>query len=217
MKLPWIWIAAGVVTGGIIHIVAVLATPYLAREDAWGRLARISDVNEMHVLAPLADDAERLPLMSPDMGYAFCRYDLSEGNVVIKAQIPDDEWTSAIYTRYGANYYVISGADIQRGNIRMLLVPLARLAEEASTETSEEGEDQIIVIAPEMEGTVLIRIPNRGPAFTERTVEVLASAQCARAEVLAPQEPEQILPPGTPPLPERSLRPPRGADLSSIN
>jgi uncharacterized membrane protein len=217
MTFPWLWIAAGTIAGGIIHIVAVLATPYLAREDAWGRLARISDINQMQVLPPRDEAAQRLPLMSMDIGYAFCRYDLSEGNVVIKAKIPDDEWTTAIYTRHGANYYVISGADIQRSEIRMLLVPLARLAEEASTETSAEGEEQIIVIAPEMQGTVLIRTPNRGPAFAERTTEVLASALCTPAEVLAAEEPEPELTPGMPPLPVRSFRPARGADVSSIN
>jgi len=202
MKISWFTIAAGLVAGAIIHIAAVLGTPYLARQDAWGRLAKISSINQLYLLPPGAPSLVPLPLAAPDMGYAFCRFDLTAHNVVFESKVSSPIWSAAIHSRYGDNFYVISGADIQRDRIRMLLIPRERLAEEASTEISERGEEQIIVISPSMRGTITVRVPNRGGPFTERTISALRDARCGGAEEIDAPTREKRTPPGFPPLPE---------------
>jgi len=74
MRVSWFTIAAAIVAGGVIHIAAVLSVPYLAREDAWGRLARFSSVNQLYLLPPGAPRLVPLPHAAPDMAYAFCRF-----------------------------------------------------------------------------------------------------------------------------------------------
>jgi uncharacterized membrane protein len=201
MKLSWFTIGAGVVAGGIIHIAAVLGAPYLAQQDGWGRLATISATNQLYVLPPGAPELVPMPMAAPDIGYAFCRFDLTDGNVVFESPIPSRVWSAAMHTRYGENFYVISGADIQRRRIRMLLVPRERLAEEASTDVSERGEEQIIVISPSLQGTITIRLPNRGKPFTQRTIAALQAGRCGDAEEIERAPVEKQTPPGFPPLP----------------
>ncbi len=58
-------------------------------------------------------------------------------------------------------------------------MPRVRLAEEVSTERSEEGEEQIIVIAPEMTGVIVLRAPIRGPSFAADTVNALQGVDCS--------------------------------------
>lgn len=205
MRLPWLAIAAGIIAGGIIHIAAVLGMPYLASNDSWQRLASLSSPNQMYVLPLFAPGAAPLPMMAPDIGYAFCRFDLSKENVVIEADIPDTDWSAAIYTRYGENFYVISGADARRDRIRMLLIPRARLAEEASTERTEEGDEQIIVITPGTRGTILIRALIRSEAYQDRVLSALQSASCTAVDELD-ATPGKLTPPGFPPLPGRANR-----------
>jgi len=201
MRISWFTIAAGLVAAGVIHIAAVLGAPYLARQDAWGRLARISELNQIYVMPPGAPEVMPLPLAAPDIGYAFCRFDLSESNVVFESTISGPIWSAAMHTRHGENFYVISGADIQRDRIRMLLVPRERLALEASAEISARGEEQIIVISPEMQGTITVRIPNPGKPFAKQTITALQSGQCGLEETIDKTPSLKQTPPGFPPLP----------------
>jgi len=212
MRVSWFTIAAAVVAGGVIHIAAVLSVPYLAREDAWGRLARFSSVNQLYLMPPGAPRLVPLPLAAPDMAYAFCRFDLTDGNVVFESTVPSPLWSAAMHNRRGENFYVITGADIQRDDIRMLVVPRARLAEEASAEISARGEEQVIVISPEMQGIITVRIPNRGSVFTAQTVKALQAARCAAAEEIEDMPVQKQTPPGYPPLPS-----PRVPAITTLN
>lgn len=132
------------------------------------------------VVLPVAASETPLPFMAPDIGYAFCRFDLTQKNVLVETALGDATWSIAVSTRYGENYYFITGAEAKRRELRLLLVPRVRLAQEASTERSEEGEEQIIVIAPDMKGLVVLRAPIRGPSFAADTVSALQNAKCSQ-------------------------------------
>lgn len=177
----WPWFIASLLAAGIIHILTVFGVPYVATQDAWARLSKISGNNELSVL-PIAVNDTPLPFMAPDIAYAFCRYDLSERNVTVEAPLGDASWSIAVSGRYGENFYFISGAEAKRRELRLLLVPRARLAQEVSTELSQEGEEQSIVIAPAETGLVVLRAPIRGPSFKEQTVNLLKQAKCGVLE-----------------------------------
>jgi len=177
----WPWLLAAVFCAGIIHVLTVFGVPFLATQDAWARLSGISENNRMYVL-PVAASETPLPFMAPDIGYAFCRFDLRQQNVLVETALGDPSWSIAVSTRYGENFYFITGAEAKRRSLRLVLVPRSRLAQEASTELSIEGEEQIIVIVPGMEGLVVLRAPIRGPSFAAETVGALQGAECARQE-----------------------------------
>jgi uncharacterized membrane protein len=177
ISAAWPWLVASLFSAGIIHILAVFGVPYVASQDAWARLSRIIGLNQIYVM-PVAAKEAPLPFMAPDIAYAFCRFDLGSKNVLVKTAIGDPTWSIAVSGRHGENFYFISGAEAKRRELRLLIVPRARLSEEASTERSEEGEEQIIVIAPEMQGIVAIRAPIRGPSFAADTVRALQAAEC---------------------------------------
>lgn len=173
----WPWMIAIAFCAGIIHIAAVFAVPYLATRDAWARISSIAGENRLYLL-PVASEDPALPYMLPDVAYAVCRYDLARNNVLIHTSLADATWNIAISGRYGENFYFISGAEAKRRELRLLLVPRERLSEEASTEHSEEGDEQIIVISPTMQGLVMIRAPMRGRGFARDTINALQGAKC---------------------------------------
>lgn len=194
----WPWAAGAVFAAGAIHILTIFAMPHLARKDAWARLSEISGENQMYVL-PAAEAGEPdppLPLMSPDLGYAFCRFNLRESNVVVRAEFSEPAWNVSVYTRHGENFYLITGADARRKELRLLITPRDRLSEEASTEETEEGEEQIIIISPSQEGVVMVRAPIRGASYRERTFAALRKVTCdpaptPEAELLAEAKEEK--------------------------
>ncbi len=177
-KTPWLWVAGSVCFGGIIHILAVFAIPVVAERDAWARLSAISTVNQIYVLPPVTEGTAPLPMMAPDVSYAFCRFDLTKQNVLLRPVLADATWMVAIYTRYGENFYFLTGAEARRKDLRLLLVPRERLARETVTEKTEEGEEQIIVITPSLTGIVLVHAPVRGKAFAQRILEAMQDISC---------------------------------------
>jgi uncharacterized membrane protein len=193
----WPWLVASLFAAGVIHILAVFGVPFLASRDAWARLSRISGENRIHVLSVAASETP-LPFMAPDIAHAFCRYDLSKNNVLVKTALGDGTWSIAVSGRHGENFYFISGAEAKRRELRLLLVPRSRLSQEVSNERSEEGDEQIIVITPAMEGLVVLRAPIRGPSFAADTVKALQGAECRPVAEVVP-EPEVAKPEPAPP------------------
>lgn len=209
------WLVAAVFCAGVIHVLTVFGVPVLASRDAWARLSQISSENQINVLSVGASDTP-LPFMAPDIAHAFCRYDLTKNNVLVKAALGDSTWSIAVSGRYGENFYFISGAEAKRRELRLLLVPRSRLAEEVSTERSEEGDEQIIVITPGMQGIVVLRAPIRGPSFAADTVKALQGAECRPVadtltgpEASAPEPAAPAPPPTSAPFRKMPHRQPR--------
>jgi uncharacterized membrane protein len=205
-NLPWI--VAGLVAGGVIHILCVFGIPVLAEHDAWTRLAATLKPNTLAIADGKA--VAPLPYSSPDVITAYCLFDLRESNLLVRSPLPEGPWSLAISTRSGENFYVVTGADAKKSEARLLLIRRDRLSDEASTEKTEEGDDQSIVVSPSDTGVIVIRAPLRGESFR---AEALSELQKARCE-LQPMEPAvaSIEPPAAEPKagePEQRGRPRR--------
>ena len=66
-------IIAGILLGGVVHLVSVLALPRIASQDAYSRLTPITKLNAVTPL-PLAEPGNTLmPFMDPAFATAICR------------------------------------------------------------------------------------------------------------------------------------------------
>ena len=79
-------IIAGVLLGGIVHLVAVLALPRIATQDAYSRLTPMTKLNAVTPLPATEPGNTPMPFMDPAFAVAVCRYDLSDGP--IKLTVP---------------------------------------------------------------------------------------------------------------------------------
>ena len=76
--IRWLlWLLAGVLLGGIVHLIAVLVLPRTATQDAYSRLAPITPVNTVAPLPQPTPQSELMPFMDPAFASAVCRYDLT--------------------------------------------------------------------------------------------------------------------------------------------
>ncbi len=179
------WVVGGLAAAGIIHILCILSIPQLARQDAWARLSAAAKPNAVFIPGPASHAG--LPFTASDVLTAYCLFDLTENNLVVKAPLLEPFWSLAVSTRGGENFYLVTGADAKRPGARLLLIPQERLAVEASTEKTDEGDEQTIVVSPERFGIVAIRAPLRGESFRDRTAEELQKK--VRCEAQKPNEP----------------------------
>lgn len=193
-RLPWV--AGGVVAAGIIHILCVFSIPLLAERDAWGRLSAVMKPNTLVV--PDGKNAPQLPFTSPDVVTSYCLFDISQNNVIVKSPLPEGPWSLTISARNGENFYVVTGADAKRPRVRLLIIPQNRLPEEESTEKTEEGDEQNIIVSPSETGIIAIRAPLRGESFRAQALEELHKARCEiqkrQEPVVAAAEPASVTP-----------------------
>ncbi len=169
------WIIGGFVAGGIIHILCVLGIPALADRDAWSRLSALKP-NTLVVAD--GKSAAGLPFSPPDVISAYCLFDISERNVIVRSPLSDGPWSLAVSSRSGENFYLVTGADAKKSEARLLLIRRDRLAEETATEKTDEGDDQNIVVSPSDTGFVVIRAPLQGESFRAQTLSELKKARC---------------------------------------
>ena len=127
----------GLVLAGLIHIVAVLTLPMLAPRNAQARLAALGPANTMIELPAAAPGRQAMPMMAPDVRYAFCRFDLTNGPIRLRAAIADELWLIALYTPEGENFYTVAGADMKRPQLDLIIAATDQTVEEAGVDAPE--------------------------------------------------------------------------------
>ncbi len=180
MKISWYALTLALLFAGIIHIVAVLGIPQIAPRNAWTRLSTLADPNTLVVLPRPSSAHQSLPMMAPDMRYAICRYDLSRGPVRVSTQIPDELWIIAFYAPDGSNFYTISGGDIKRDKIDIIVSTQSDVLLDEETSSFLGAQVSVMVTAPQNFGLVMIRAPLKGAVYAERTERALRRASCGR-------------------------------------
>jgi len=178
VSLPGLYIALGVVLAGLIHVVAVLTLPMLAPRDAHARLAALGPANTMIQLPAAAPGQQVMPMMAPDVRYAVCRYDLSNGPVRLRAEIADELWLVAFYTPLGENYYAVIGADMKQPVIDLIIATKDQTVAEVGVDAPEAFDNVVVVSSPVVEGIALIRAPLAGPSRGAEAERALKATYC---------------------------------------
>ena len=178
LRVPVLYVLLGVVLAGLIHIAAVLTLPTLAPKNAWARLVPLGPVNTMIQIPPASPDQEIIPMMAPDVRYAFCRFDLADGPVRLEAAIPNDLWLIAFYTPKGDNFYTVAGADMRRAQLDLIIAKADQPVAEAGVDAPEEADQVVVVTSPVEEGIAVIRAPVSGPSRAARAEAALKATSC---------------------------------------
>lgn len=180
MRSLWIAVPAAILLAGIIHVAAVLGMPRLAPSNAWERLSALSETNEILVLPAATPKHQSLPLMAPDVRYAVCRFDITEGPVRLSTPILEDFWIIAFYTADGQNFYTISGAELKRERIEFVISTQQEAIFEVGASILDDIDDLVVVASPERMGIAVIRAPLAGPGHAARTDEAMRKIGCSR-------------------------------------
>lgn len=106
-----LWIFAGLVLGGIIHIAVILALPVLTGGSVWSQISALGALNKPVVL-PAVQAGEPNPLrLDPELTYAVCRIDLRQGPGVVAGTLPQAFWSLAVYGHNGEVLYSTTNRD----------------------------------------------------------------------------------------------------------
>jgi uncharacterized membrane protein len=173
MRWPF-FLAAGVLIGGVLHIVSLLAVPVLAPRDAYTRLESLSpNVNAATLLEP-SDVASTLPFLDPTFIYVVCRFDVSEGPVSVQVPLASHYVSMSFHGRDGVAFFSLN----DRSALGTLLDVEMRDESDEASKALPLGAGTISVSSPGPSGFVLARAFAPSPSAVKSIKEELRKTVC---------------------------------------
>lgn len=172
-----LWLLAGLLLGGVVHLSSILVMPKAATQDAYTRLLPITPVNAVVALPAPAPGNAVLPFMDPAFSFAACRYDLTNGPLRLVAPINEFYTSVSFYSRSGIAYYAINDRAAGRRTIELELMT-AEQRGEIPDEEDVTSADRLIVESPTLTGIILLKALGPEPGLMPAAKAALAKAQC---------------------------------------
>ena len=177
-EVGWRTLIGATLLGGIVHILATLAVPFLGATTAYAKLRDSLPANRMIILAPPAPGKQALPFQTPDALYAMCRFDISVDSLAVTAAVSQPGWTLSIHTPAGDNFYVMPAQQLRRGDVSLLVVPAPDRHGELIAPNKRQSDTDSQIQSPSSEGLVVVRAPLKGLAWRGETEALLRRANC---------------------------------------
>jgi uncharacterized membrane protein len=148
-QIIW-WIAATLAIALAVHYATLYALP---RRIMARTLERIGTPNTMHFEKPPTASSRGVVRPSPDILYAACPYDLSEGPLRVTASVPHSTyWSMSAFDDATNNFFVRNDRQVTGSSFELLLMrhgqPMPPL---------DNVPDRSIVFASSRRGLILIR------------------------------------------------------------
>ena len=180
-------IIAGVLLGGVVHLVSVLALPRIASQDAYSRLTPITKLNAVTAL-PLAEPGNTLmPFMDPAFATAICRYDLSGGPIKLAVPVTQSYTSVSFYPRSDVAYYAINDRSAGKKVIELDLMTEDQHADLPEDEDVTAA-DRLIIDSPATTGLIVLKALAAEPGLMPQAQAALAAASC-KVQTDAPTAP----------------------------
>ncbi|MET0969972.1 MAG: DUF1254 domain-containing protein [Tardiphaga sp.] len=171
-------IIAGVLLGGVVHLVSVLALPRIATQDAYSRLSALTAENAVTPLAQAEPNNAPMPFMDPAFAVAICRYDLKNGPLKLTVPVSQAYTSVSFYTRNEVAYYAINDRSAGRKVIELDL-----MTEDQHAELPEDEEvtaaDRLIIDSPTTTGLIVLKALAPEPGLMPQAQASLAASTCA--------------------------------------
>jgi uncharacterized membrane protein len=171
-------IIAGVLLGGVVHLVSVLALPRIATQDAYSRLTPTTKLNAVTQLASADPDNTLMPYLDPAFAVAVCRYDLSGGAIKLKVPVSQAYTSVSFYTRNEVAYYAINDRSAGKKVIELDLMTEAQ-HNDLPEDEEVTAADRLIIDSPTTTGLIILKALAPEPGLTAQAQASLAASSCA--------------------------------------
>jgi len=192
-------IIGGVLLGGVVHLVSVLALPRIATQDAYSRLTPLTKLNAVTALPLAGPNSAPMPFMDPAFAIAICRYDLSTGPIKLAVPVSQAYTSVSFYTRSDVAYYANNDRSAGRRVIELDLMTEAQHAELPEDEDVTAA-DRLIIDSPTATGLIVLKALAPEPGLMPQAQASLAASRCT-VQADEPPPPKQPAPAPAPPAP----------------
>ena len=174
----------GLVLGAGTHIVVILASPGLAKNDAFDRLRPTLDADKAQLLSPVGGRGSWVPRPDPAAAMAACAFDLANGpaRIVIRAT-PLFESLS-FHAKTGGIFYAVTDRAAVRDELAVVVMTPRQLDEARAAESDSEPAtlQEVRVVAPENQGFAIVRVVSPTPSQNALAENAAKSVSCSIEE-----------------------------------
>jgi uncharacterized membrane protein len=171
------WVTAGVLLGGIVHLLTILVLPATATRDAYARLSPLTETNAVKLLPQPTPGETLLPFMDPAFATAVCRYDLTTAPMKVQLPVSEAYTSLSFYTRRGYAFYAINDRSAGGRSIELDLMTPEQHGQMQQDEDVTAA-DRLIVESPTLTGLILMRALATEPGLMPIVRGMLAAGQC---------------------------------------
>lgn len=163
------------VVAGLTHILSLIATPLLLKEDVFSRLGERAGQG-LHVLEP--EEVRRLPFADPAMALAVCRYDLASGPLRVRTEL-SETFLVVVFAEEGRGIFSsVSDRAATSGVLDVVLATQAQLDQINALDDRNEAVEEIRVLAQRPRGVAILKVLIDRPSSREKALAVLRAARC---------------------------------------
>lgn len=157
---------SAILLGALVHLATILVIPHVATRDAYARLAPLGAVNATILLERPGPTNRLLPYEDPAVASAFCRFDLRNGPVRVKARIARSGFASlSFHTRPGSVFYALTDKASVHGQLDALVLTAAQLRAVAARDNEDEPSQDLRIVSSSLEGFALVRAFSEQPSL----------------------------------------------------
>lgn len=164
----------------LVHIVAILVIPLYATRDAYARLSQLGPVNATIALPQSSPQERLIPYGDPAVASAFCRFDLTDGPLRVKAPVDGSGFASlSFHTRRGSIFYAITDKAATHGTLEALVLTEEQLRVVSAKDDEDVPVQELRIVSTGRQGFVLMRALSEEPSLYPRAAARARSLTCA--------------------------------------
>ncbi|HEY1944431.1 MAG TPA: DUF1254 domain-containing protein [Roseiarcus sp.] len=174
------YLAVVLIVAALVHLIVILVIPLVATRDAYARLAGLGPVGATIALQRPSPSETRLPFGDPALASAFCRYDLSNGPIRVKAPVGRAGFASlSFHTKRGAVLYALTDRAATHGLMEAVVATPAQMRDFVAHDDEDNPSQDLRIVSPTNQGFVLMRAFSELPSLYDAAQEQTEGLSCA--------------------------------------
>lgn len=168
----------GLVIAVGVHIVAILASPYLAEQDAFARVRSTMTADKAQIVSAPGGENTWLPLPDPAVAVAACAFNLRDGPMRVSTKTGPLFVSFSFHTKTGGVFFAVTDRAAVRGELEIVAMTARQLDEARAAEDENEPSRDVRIVSPEQQGFVIMRVAAPTPSLRPQAEEAARAVSC---------------------------------------
>ena len=169
---------AGIVIAVGIHIATILASPYLAEQDAFSKVQATLTADKAQIISAPGGENTWLPRPDPATAVATCAFDLRNGPMRVSARTGSLPLSFSFHKETGGVFFAVTDRASVRGELEIVAMTARQLDEARAAEDENDPSRDVRIVAPEVQGFVIVRVVAPAPSFRPQAEDMAKAVSC---------------------------------------
>lgn len=169
---------AGLLLAVGVHIASILASPYLADQDAFAKIQPTLTADKAQIISAPGDDKTWVPLPDPAVAVAACAFDLRDGPMRVASRTGANLLSFSFHKESGGVFFAVTDRAAVRGELEIVAMTARQLDEARAAEDENDPSRDVRIVAPEQRGFVIVRVAAPSASQRPQVEEAAKAVSC---------------------------------------